>query len=69
VAGDPSAALQLMVAAKAPFDPADPDSVTRTILDVLWYNVFATNDAKAKLHGNPSTTCRPGTRAPWTTRA
>ncbi len=53
VAGDPSAALQLMVAAKAPFDPADPDSVTRTILDVLWYNVFATNDAKAKLHGNP----------------
>jgi hypothetical protein len=37
----------------APYDVADSNTVGETVLGILWYNVFATNDAIAKLHGQP----------------
>jgi pimeloyl-ACP methyl ester carboxylesterase len=49
----PFSAAQLVSTSKAAIDPADPSSVARTTRGVLWYNVFATNDAVAKLGGNP----------------
>ena len=53
LAANPVAAEQLIRTSRAPVDPADPASRTETTLNVLWYNVFATNDAVAKLGGNP----------------
>jgi pimeloyl-ACP methyl ester carboxylesterase len=53
VAANPRAAQELISAAHAAVDPADPATVQRTITNVLWYDVFATNDATAKLGGNP----------------
>ncbi len=53
VAANPSAASRLVKVAGAPVDPADPDGLWNTIESILWYNVFATNDAIAKLGGQP----------------
>lgn len=53
VAADPARAIELLRVAKAPWDPADPSTIVKTVISVLWYNVFATNDASAKLGGNP----------------
>jgi pimeloyl-ACP methyl ester carboxylesterase len=53
VAATPDRAAELLRVAKAPHDPAQPATMINTVLDVLWYNVFATNDAIAKLGGNP----------------
>lgn len=40
--------------ANLPFDPNDKDeTLRRTVDDVLWYSVFATNDGHAKLLGQP----------------
>lgn len=50
---NPSAANQLIATSGAAINPSDPSSVVHTALDVLWYDVFATNDAAAKLGGNP----------------
>jgi pimeloyl-ACP methyl ester carboxylesterase len=51
---NPISATQLISTTHAPLDPVDPArSIISTTLDVLWYNVFATNDAVAKLGGNP----------------
>jgi hypothetical protein len=33
--------------------PLDPSSAIESIVDALWYNVFATNDARTQLGGNP----------------
>jgi len=44
---------QLLSVTQAPIDPADPNSTFETVLGILWYNVFATNDAIAKLRGQP----------------
>lgn len=44
---------QLMRAANAAYDPPTPASLITTTRGVLGYNVFATNDAKAKLGGSP----------------
>ena len=44
---------QLLVASAAPFDPNDAATKLESIKDLLWYNVFATNDARAKLGGQP----------------
>lgn len=52
LARNPLAAAELMRTSNAAFDPADLTTVGRTTLGVLWYNVFATNDASAKLGGN-----------------
>jgi hypothetical protein len=43
----------LLRVAHAPFDPNEPPTKIDTALAVLWYNVFATGDAQAKLGGNP----------------
>ncbi len=44
---------QLLRVTQASVDPANPASVEQTILDVLWYDIFATNDAIDKLGGQP----------------
>ncbi|NIM94633.1 MAG: hypothetical protein GTO18_13110 [Anaerolineales bacterium] len=44
---------QLLNVTKAPIDIRDQDSIEETVLGLLWYNVFATNDGIAKLHGQP----------------
>lgn len=48
-----AAVEQLLAVTGAAFDPADPTSKERTIQNVLWYNIFATNDAIEKLGGQP----------------
>jgi pimeloyl-ACP methyl ester carboxylesterase len=50
LAANPAATAQLRRTSKATLDPADP---VPGALQVLWYNVFATNDARDKLGGNP----------------
>src|SRR4029079_13297884 len=44
---------ELLRVAEAPYDPATEATAVNTALDVLRYNVFATNDAAARLGGNP----------------
>ena len=44
---------QLLSVTQAAYDPLDATSAITTISGLLWYNVFATNDAKAKLGGQP----------------
>ncbi len=44
---------QLLAASGAPFDQSDAATKIETIKDLLWYNIFATNDARAKLGGQP----------------
>jgi pimeloyl-ACP methyl ester carboxylesterase len=44
---------QLLKVTQAPIDPADTATAVDTVLGVLWYNVFATNDARTKMGGNP----------------
>jgi len=53
VAASPGEARQLIKTSKAAIDPQDPTSVSTTTVNVLWYNVFGTNDATEKLGGNP----------------
>ena len=51
IAADPHAAEQVIAVTRAAVDPNDPSSIEKTFLGVLWYNVFATNDAIEKLGG------------------
>ena len=44
---------QLLAVTGAATDPARPESIEATLERLLWYNVFATNDATVKLGGNP----------------
>lgn len=44
---------QLLATAQAAYDVNDPSSKTKSIGDILWYNIFATNDATTKLGGQP----------------
>ncbi len=53
ITANPNAAGQLIRTSGAAIDPADPSSVNKTALGLLWYSVFATNDGKSKLGGNP----------------
>jgi len=53
VQANPSATLQLLAVTGAPTDPADQSSVAATVLDVLWYDIFALPDARARLGGQP----------------
>ncbi|MPY89805.1 MAG: prolyl oligopeptidase family serine peptidase [Luteitalea sp.] len=53
-------AIELMRTSRAPHDPADFETVVSTALSILEYNVLATNDARAKLGGNPF-----GNRSRW----
>jgi pimeloyl-ACP methyl ester carboxylesterase len=50
---NPISATALISTSLAPIDPADPNTVISTTQDVLWYNIFAANDARAQLGGNP----------------
>ncbi len=51
---NPDAAAQLIRTSKAAIDPNNPSETTvTTAVNVLWYNVFGTNDAVAKVGGNP----------------
>jgi pimeloyl-ACP methyl ester carboxylesterase len=64
----PSATRQLLQTANAPTDPYDPSSVGTTILGILWYGIFATNDAVEKLGGSPYDNSRhwySGSRNDW----
>lgn len=53
VAANPARARQLLRVAKAPYDPVVPESVVRTTLGLLRYNIYGANDARTKLGGNP----------------
>lgn len=53
LAAHPDRALELMRVSRAAYDPANPATIGNTTINMLWYNVFATNDAVAKLGGNP----------------
>lgn len=49
----PDRTKQLIRCAKAPVDPNDPVTIAHTVLGVLWFNVFATNDLIERVGGNP----------------
>jgi pimeloyl-ACP methyl ester carboxylesterase len=49
----PHATDQLLQVTQAAFDPANPATKKDTVLGLLWYNAFATNDGKIKLGGQP----------------
>jgi len=53
LASHPSKTAQLIATGGIAVDPADPTTAVNSVLDALWYNVFATNDARAQLGGNP----------------
>ncbi len=53
IASDPDATKQLLRVTRAPTDPNDPSTNEETIIGLLWYNVFATNDGVAQLGGQP----------------
>jgi pimeloyl-ACP methyl ester carboxylesterase len=46
---------QYLTVVGAPYYPSAPISNTQTVASLLWYNVFATNDAAIKLGGQPFT--------------
>ncbi len=50
---DPDATLQLLRVTNAPYDPAEASTIDETVVSVLWYNVFSTNDARQVLGGQP----------------
>ncbi len=50
---DPSASRQLLAVTGAPIDAADPQSIGETVVGILWYNIFATDDAQQRLGGQP----------------
>jgi len=50
---DTAATQQLLATSRAPIDPVDPMSVVSTTVGILSYNVFATNEAKVELNGQP----------------
>jgi pimeloyl-ACP methyl ester carboxylesterase len=50
IAAKPANYAQLLSVTKVPANPVDP---AQTAVDLLWYNVFATNEARAELGGQP----------------
>ncbi len=53
ISANPDKTLNLLFTAKAPFDPDDIETIGQTVLGLLWYNVFATNDLAQRCGGNP----------------
>lgn len=53
LATSPDRTRQLLKVTKAAIDPADITSVAQTVTGLLWYDVFATDDAIQKLGGQP----------------
>jgi pimeloyl-ACP methyl ester carboxylesterase len=51
---DPAATQQLLKVMRIQVDPGDPvESIGEAVVRNLWYNVFATYDARVKLDGQP----------------
>lgn len=50
---DSAAGVQLLRTSRAPIDPFDPMSIVTTTVGILSYNVFATNEGKIELGGQP----------------
>lgn len=50
---NPDAASQLIEVSGAAVDGGDPSSVGATVIEVLWYSVFATENAQERLGGQP----------------
>lgn len=44
---------QLLNVSQAPYDPMNSTTIGETVIGLLWYNVFATNDGIEKLDGQP----------------
>jgi pimeloyl-ACP methyl ester carboxylesterase len=53
LAARPEATRQLLAVTGAPTAGADLRSVAETTVGILWYNIFGTADAQARLGGNP----------------
>jgi hypothetical protein len=53
LAAKPTATAQLITTSKAPVIPTQATTIGETTAGILWYNVFATNDGKDQLGGNP----------------
>jgi hypothetical protein len=53
IQSNPEATQQLLRVTGASIDPTNPSSVAETVLGVLEYDVFSTNDAVEKLGGSP----------------
>jgi hypothetical protein len=53
IEGYPTLTKQLLKVTKAPTDPSNPTTRVEATLGILWYNVFATNDAIETLGGQP----------------
>lgn len=53
LSADPGATRELLAVAHVAVDPGDPATAVESALGILWYNVHATNDAIAKLGGQP----------------
>jgi hypothetical protein len=49
----PLVAAQLISVSRAPVNPLDLNSIGETIIAVLWYNIFSTDDAVQRLGGRP----------------
>ncbi|MBE9524981.1 MAG: hypothetical protein IMY76_07765 [Chloroflexi bacterium] len=50
---DPATVATLLAVTGAPIDPFNPGSIFDTVLGILWYNVFATNNGIEVLRGQP----------------
>ena len=53
LASDPASALELIQVTGAPVDDNDIASIGETVVGLLWYSVFATEDAQLRLGGQP----------------
>lgn len=49
----PLATTQLINTSRAPIDPLNPASIGETVVGLLWYNIFATDNAVSRLGGRP----------------
>jgi acetyl esterase/lipase len=53
ISASPLKTAQLLSVTKAAYNPFDQSTIGETVLGILWYNAFATNDGKKKLGGQP----------------
>ena len=48
---DPGSADELLAVTGAPVEPTDDGTIAETVIGILWYSVYATNDAQVRLGG------------------
>lgn len=53
IQANPGATAQLLNVTRAPTDPGNAATIAETVVNLLWYAVFSSNDAAAKLGGQP----------------